>query len=159
MEKLLEKIAIGIMVLAIASPVVMAVETYTDTITATANVVALCGVEASPNIAFGDLVPGATSGTSTVNVTNDGLSNTPSSDVTVEGITWSDGTHTMAVGQTEYKDDSIWVALTGSPVTIFGGLINAASSKYIDFQVKIPGNQPVGLYTQTITFTLECNQD
>jgi spore coat protein U-like protein len=156
MEKLLEKITIGIMVLAIASPVVMA-ETHTASVTASANVVALCGVEASPDIDFGNLVPGETSGTATVNVTNDGLSNTASSDITVDGTTWSDGSHEMVVGQTEYKDDSVWVPLTDSPVTIFGGLIPAASSDYIDFRVTIPGNQPVGSYEQTITFTLECN--
>jgi len=168
MEKLLEKIAIGIMVLAIASPVVMAVDTTTTTIpqasvTATANVVALCGVEAAPNINFNNLVPGETSGTSTVTVTNDGLSNTDSTDVTVEGINWDDGgVNTMPVGQTEYDDGVVadWTALTASPVTIFGGVIQSLPNtnyKTIDFHVKIPGNQPVGQYTQTITFTLECN--
>jgi len=159
MEKLLEKIAIGIMVLAIASPVVLAVETHTDSVIATANVVALCGVEASPDIVFGDLVPSQTSTPATVTVTNDGSSNTLSSDVTVEGTPWNDGTHTMAIGQTQYSEDSgtTWAALTGSPVTIFGGVISAASSKPIDFEVTIPGNQPVGLYSQTITFTLSCD--
>jgi len=162
MEKLLEKIAIGIMVLAIASPVVIAT-TDTATVTATANVMSICGVEASPDIVFGNLVPGEVSGTATVTVTNDGLSNTDSTDVTVEGTTWSDGSHTMVVGQTEYDDEVVadWTALTASPVTIFEGLIQSLpnpNSKDIDFRVTIPGNQPVGLYSQTITFTLECNE-
>ncbi len=140
-----------------------AVHAYTDSsdITASVTVPAICTVSLNTTtIDFGSVAPGADTGgvNQAVNVTNGG--NTQATSTTIKGNDWSDGTHTMPVGQTEWSTSTFTygsgTALTASDATITGGNLNAGSSLILYFGVGVPSGQAAATYSQTITVTMNC---
>ena len=109
------------------------------------------------SISFGSMAPGATSTDAEVNVNNTG--NTQAS-VNVNGSAWSDGTHTMAVGQTRYSASpgtayGSMTALTGTPAAATAPIAGGATTTTY-WKLSIPAAQAAGAYNQTITFSVSC---
>ncbi len=110
-------------------------------------------------INFGTVAPGADTGgvNQAVNVTNGG--NTQATSTTIKGNDWSDGTHTMPVGQTEWSTSTFTygsgTALTASDAIVANNL-GAGSNILIYFGLGIPAQQNAGSYTQTITISMNC---
>ena len=118
-----------------------------------------CGISlSSGSLNFGSMNTGDTSADQNTTVTNDG---SVSTDVTVSGTDWVNGTNSFDVGQSHYalssgQDfDSGMTALDTVDQTFVNGLGNGASQDGF-FKLRIPLGQTAGAYTQDITFTSTC---
>ncbi|MBI5229407.1 hypothetical protein HY991_04805 [Candidatus Micrarchaeota archaeon] len=98
-------------------------------------------------------------GTSAVNSTRVMNTGEATADLSISGVDWSDGTHTMPVGQTRWS--SSWsdydsaTALTNALAQVTP-LLGAGSFQEVFLAVRVPAGQYASTYSQTITFTLEC---
>jgi len=134
----------------------------TTTSSTTTTTLPTCGISINPDsISFGDMKPTDVSTSDQVIViTNNGNSQT--TDLIIQGSTWSSGANSFSVSQTHYDEtvsndpyDSM-KSLTGSDDSLVNNKINSGSSTSVYFKLGIPVAQAQGSYTQTITFTSSC---
>jgi hypothetical protein len=131
--------------------VVAAQPVNTATPTASATVLAVCGISAT-NVAFGSIIPGDSSETSSTVSMPEG--NTATTSLTVKGTAWTGGTG-MPVGQTSWKTSGSYAALETTESASIGS-VSFGNDLPVDFKLDVPAGQAAGSYSQTITFTASC---
>lgn len=139
-----------------ATPILAATTTIPQ-IQASVTVEKVCDLNINKGtLNFGSPLPGTTSNSDTVTLTNNG--NTAITSLKVSGNDWSAGVPTMPVGQTEYddNDDSVFTKLTLGGTNVFGGTLADNAYDNVDFHVVIPTDQAAATYSQAITFTFGC---
>jgi len=125
----------------------------------------LCTLSAIPDLAFGPMNPGTTSGDG-ISTALHNTGNVNINTLQISGVNWQKtGGGTIPVGATKWAlidgqnyDDSVAMkALTTSGVSL--GITPFAKDAYQDvfFKLRVPNDQSAGDYTQQITFTFGCD--
>lgn len=145
------------------SSLVMAQGGGPSDLTATTDIIPICGLVLAPTgISFGSLLQDHTSGDQVANVKNDG--NEPTTGLTIAGTDWTPTSTPVLflVDTTHYAESDIdygsMTALSSSETQIHGGVLSHQTSFDMHFKLMIPHGVTASSYTQTITFTSECNQ-
>lgn len=139
-----------------------------DIVTGNSNVLATievpqatCGITISGGpLNFNTVNQGQVSNLASVDVKNVGT--VPTTTFNIAGTIWSGILgNTMPVDQTHWALTSFTygsgdTALTGTPVSINGGILGAGNTVTPNFAVQIPVSQPGDTYSQVITFNAGC---
>lgn len=158
MEKKVNLIEATITSILLITPVVFAAG---DTVAATVEVLATCGIDAAPDIDFGALTENDISDEKSTTVSNSGNAGAVT---VIDGTNWISGANSFPSEQTHFfatTSGTPYASMTPLPTTGSDpsaalGTIGPDGSLDVFFRVQIPDAQPVGEYSQTITFTSTC---